>query len=349
MSFTPTAEQIEKVKSDYYRELMTKPSNPYKVASDNPLRNSSFSSSNTFKSSLSSSASSLSRAFFPAYLTFEGVKAMTSVGLDMYDEKFKELGLGKYSEAPVNPVPDIPYPVEVDSVKPISYDVPEGSTLIDVLHGSMIANSAIARQLENSNNIAIHNSSDFNKLVEIISLQGEIDVAYREVELENSLNISKSISDLNEKISSIKELLENNRDIETAYSEQNLSNFDSLLSSLENISMKVSSVASVIDNGIHIEKTEDEINLTSKQLEHINFETTPIQLDNLGDEIPVSTPQQMRAIKDAVVAKKNSDENTFSLDDDDIFDIFDGMPDITSIFSYSSKTSRLPTSEELLQ
>ena len=50
----------------------------------------------------------------------------------------------------------------------------------------------------------------------------------------------------------------------------------------------------------------------------------------------------MRAIKDAVVAQKNSDENTFELDDIDIDDIFGvDMPNISSIFDFSSKTTRL--------
>lgn len=93
---------------------------------------------------------------------------------------------------------------------------------------------------------------------------------------------------------------------------------------------------------VDINRSDNELALTAKQLEIAQFDTTEIQLGNLGDEIPKTTPQMMRAIKDAVVAKKNSDENTFQIDETDIDDFFGvGIPDISSIFDFSSKTSRL--------
>lgn len=360
---------MEMYQSDYNsrvssREVMkgiskTTVSNPYNVASSNPLRNSTL-NDKSFKSSLSSgAAASLSRAFFPAYVGFEGVNAMTNVALDMYDEKFKELGLGKYAPSSVTPTPSVPTPKSADVPEPI---IPEPSpdypsdTLISVLKDSNYVSTAIARQLENSNNIALHGNSEISKsinaLVSIISIQNEINISYKEVELENSVNMSLLLSSIDSSISNLSGTIQSvstlSQEIETAYNEQDLVNFDLLLGKLQNIASNVSKVSTFLESGIQVKRTENEMALTTKQLEHITYETTEIQLDNLGDSIPSATPQQMRAIKDAVVAKKNSDENTFELDNEDIDDIFNGMPDISSIFAFTSKTSRLPTPEELL-
>lgn len=87
------------------------------------------------------------------------------------------------------------------------------------------------------------------------------------------------------------------------------------------------------------EEMTDRVPLTKQKLKHINYELEPVQLDNIADDIPKATPQEMRAIKDAVVAKKNSDENTFDVDNSDIEDMFD-MPDLSSIFNFIGKSGR---------
>lgn len=99
-------------------------------------------------------------------------------------------------------------------------------------------------------------------------------------------------------------------------------------------------------DGVQIKRSEEETNLTKKQLDIATFETTEIQLSNMGDDIPKATPQKLRAIKDAVTAKKNSDENTFDLDTDDYDFLMDGLPNIESIFKLDSKSNRL---DEVLQ
>lgn len=87
-------------------------------------------------------------------------------------------------------------------------------------------------------------------------------------------------------------------------------------------------------------KTNLELELVTKKLEYYTKETTEIQLDNFGDNIPPLSPQMYRAYKDAVVAKKNSDENTFELDDDDYNSMFN-MPDLSELLKYPRITDYL--------
>ncbi|MFT7004255.1 MAG: hypothetical protein ACJAWW_001612 [Sulfurimonas sp.] len=311
-----------------------------------PFKNSSLNSKGFTTSISSGVAKSASRLFFPAYVGYEGISYMTNVALEMYDNKFKELGIGKYSTTPTSPVSESPTPISSDSAKPIvTSPTPlfEGDTLLSVLKDSTTVNTSIARQLELSNSVALHGNQELNKsiqaLTSIISLQSEIDVSYREVELENSVNLANSLSDIRNSISSIESIILQGQEINTAYSEQNLSNADRLDSSLQNIASKVSTVSTLLQNGIQIKKTNEEIDLTTKQLEHITYETTEIQLDNIGDEIPRATPQHMRALKDVAVAKKNSDENTFDLEEEEYNDWFI-LPDVSSIFNYNYKSAR---------
>ena len=87
-------------------------------------------------------------------------------------------------------------------------------------------------------------------------------------------------------------------------------------------------------------RTREELELVTKKLDYYTKETTEIQLDNFGDDIPALTPQMYRAYKDAIVAKKNSDENTFDLDDDDYNSIFN-FPDLSDLLKYPKITDYL--------
>lgn len=98
-------------------------------------------------------------------------------------------------------------------------------------------------------------------------------------------------------------------------------------------------------NNISIERTPEEIELVRLQIAKENFEITSIQLDNLGDSIPETSPRMMKAIKNAVVAKKNSDENTFEVTEEDLDTL---MPtfDVSTLLSYTSKVDRWSLAEE---
>ncbi|MDO8454083.1 MAG: hypothetical protein Q7S59_05885 [Sulfurimonas sp.] len=131
--------------------------------------------------------------------------------------------------------------------------------------------------------------------------------------------------------------------------------------SVVNVTVPPASVVVNVPDSVTINRTANETALTSakldmtkknlenhatttdllnKKLEHITFETTDFQADNLGDEIPSASPQKMRAIKDAVVAKKNSDENTFEVDGDDYDEMFPSM-DWEALFTWNRESERL--------
>ncbi|MDD5156871.1 hypothetical protein [Sulfurimonas sp.] len=120
---------------------------------------------------------------------------------------------------------------------------------------------------------------------------------------------------------------QNALDTTIAYNELTLENQLKLNSTLEDL---VSVTA----------RTRDELALVTKKLDYYTKETTEIQLENFGNDIPALSPQMYRAHKDAVVAKKNSDENTFELDDDDYNSIFK-MPDLSELLKYPRITEYL--------
>ena len=159
--------------------------------------------------------------------------------------------------------------------------------------------------------------------------------------------MSDAVTALSDAVNGIKSIMQDNQEAEVAYKEQALSDNEAVAKHNESIvknqkalNKTIASIDKTFKNGVSIKKTELENNLLNLQVKKEEFESTPIELDNLGDEIPKLSPQQMRAVKNAVVAKKNSDENTFELDADDIEDMF-GMPDISDIFKFNKKTERI--------
>jgi len=89
---------------------------------------------------------------------------------------------------------------------------------------------------------------------------------------------------------------------------------------------------------------DSKVPLTIKELEHITYETTEQSFDNIGKDMPTTTPQSIRATRDAVQAKHLSDDNTFELDSSDLDDLYDNEFDdanLSSIFKFLSKTERI--------
>ena len=285
--------------------------------------------------------------------------------LDSYDEKMKELKLGKYADIS-DPAPrivhsDIP---KVENVKEYSKEF-TGTTLADILKDSAGASLLIAKQLETQNKILLSNNDASLKVehskIEFNKLQSEIDIAYKEAFLEQGFSKQESYDDIKNDSGSNSSSVEGDLssfaddfnskidDINDRFSrvDDNINSnindvYDSINSVNEDVkaTMDMADLALVLKDGIKIQKEENEIALIDKKLEHITYETTPIQLDNIGENIPKASPQEMRALKDVAVAKKNSDENTFELDDEDIDDIFDSLPDISTMFTFSKKTER---------
>ena len=335
-----------------------------------PFRNSKLNDKILSRSAVGSGiVKSVAKYSLPAYLFFEAVEYIRNIALKMYDEKSKTLGLGKYEKKPTVASPTVASPVGspgvdnsklfspsdipgVDNPKPIlSPDFDPKDTLLSILKDSTVANVAIARQLEASNQIAIQNNK---AVLELKSLQNEVDVAYKDLGISSSMSVAKStnamsdaVTALSDAVNGIKSIMQDNQEAEVAYKEQALSDNEAIAKHNESIvknqkalNKTIASINKTFKNGVSIKKTELENNLLNLQVKKEEFESTPIELDNLGDEIPKLSPQQMRAVKNAVVAKKNSDENTFELDADDIEDMF-GMPDISDIFKFNKKTERI--------
>jgi len=350
-----------------------------------PFRNSKLNDKILSRSAVGSGiVKSVAKYSLPAYLFFEAVEYIRNIALKMYDEKSKTLGLGKYEKKPTVASPTVASPTVasptvasptvaspvgspgvdnsklfspsdipgVDNPKPIlSPDFDPKDTLLSILKDSTVANVAIARQLEASNQIAIQNNK---AVLELKSLQNEVDVAYKDLGISSSMSVAKStnamsdaVTALSDAVNGIKSIMQDNQEAEVAYKEQALSDNEAIAKHNESIvknqkalNKTIASIDKTFKNGVSIKKTELENNLLNLQVKKEEFESTPIELDNLGDEIPKLSPQQMRAVKNAVVAKKNSDENTFELDADDIEDMF-GMPDISDIFKFNKKTERI--------
>ena len=95
------------------------------------------------------------------------------------------------------------------------------------------------------------------------------------------------------------------------------------------------------DMGVTIYRSDEEKALTTSQLKESTFNTTEIQLQNLGDDgIPSATPQMLQALHNATAAQKNSDTNTFELENDD-FDLIFQMPDLGDLFNLDRKSERV--------
>ncbi len=314
-------------------------------STSSPTRNSVPRAGNTFKSSsVLPKAPSVLAANIPA-LAIATVLGGKEIALSMYkDRGYYVDSSGKVhtpNDSKAKPI-DIP-----DIVKPEIF--PETSpdytpkTLISVLDSSSNATMQVVEQLNLSAKVNALSLNEINlslkNILDSMLVKSTNEIEFKTLEFENAIALNDSFSKINDNIVLL-----------ASSSKSSLASLDKLTSSVKTFSDKSSSsskslktsidkVTYNLQKGIVVQKSVEEASLIGKQLEQANFDTTPIQVDNLGDDIPELSPQHMRAIKDAVTAKKNSDENTFELDDEDIFDMFQ-MPDISSIFGYHKKSER---------
>lgn len=300
-----------------------------------------------------------------------------------YDDKARELGVGAYAPtsgtAPSSGSTSgtAPSSGTTSGTAPTSGSSPSGSSgltpsganentsLIEVLKTSTNNVGSIAEILLYSNLLV---AGKLDKMIEVIVLNGQVEQAYSDINLQMSQTVhdvevaykEQNLTNHTELMNKLNEVVSKGVQLDTVKADLNarmtaIDNVNNLLKSdLEHLQNEARSnpelikyrsdmLAKLGDLGVTIKRSEKEIALTDKKLEHITYERTPIQLDNVGDVIPSATPQEMRAIKNAVVAKKYSDENTFEVDDSDIDDLFDNLQDIdlSSIFDYSKKSTRL--------
>lgn len=259
-----------------------------------------------------------------------------------------------FVDKPVNEPKEIDLPILPKPIIPPV--VGNSSSLSDILLSNTEFNAQMVRQHQLLNENIIHTNkvlvNAISGITKVMIANAKVNKAHQDASLENSISVAEILSVIAQS-SGESESLQAYRD---ANYENSLETVEALKKVSENMpdmsSLNISFPDSV---NVNIERSLDEIDLTSKllenietkipldekKLEHITYETTSIQLDNItSDEIPSATPQEMRAIKNAVVAKKNSDENTFELDDEDYDDAF-GMPDISSIFDFLKKSERI--------
>jgi len=289
----------------------------------------------TFKSVGGGVAPLASEFFLPAFIAKLGLDAVIPSIKQAYYDKMEENGIPLPSNIASDPLPE-PEPITPPTPEPFVTPPEPATTLMDVLanNGNSVSHNVaenakfteyIGKAIERATETLTRNLQTLNTSIQSLTVavvnDTDINSAYKE------LDLSDSVYD---------------RDIDIAYKDTNLSNNIDMTNAVESLSDNVSS----LKNGVKIEKSQVEETLIAKKLGHIEFDTTPIQVDNLGDNIPVLTPQQMRAVKDAVVAKKNSDENTFSIDDSDIEDgLSISEVNIAEIFDRWSATLR---NEEIL-
>ncbi len=282
---------------------------------------------------------------FTTALSLTGVGALSAMGASVfnnlavgaYKQRAESLGLpNPFLPTPepslplVTPEPtlDNPKPTPEPNLKPATAD--DKVSLLDVLKQSSNNVGSIAEVLVISNMGIIES---INNLTQTIIYGQEVSHSYLDANYNNSLDASETrkteaLANLNARAYEA--------DVSNAYNEQNLENMSLLLEGIGKISTSLENI------DVTINRSQNEILLTDKQLAHVTFETEPFQADNLGDVIPLQTPQQMRAIKDAVVAKNTSDQNTLEMSEQDLDDMFGSdMPDISSIFNYQKKSDRL--------
>jgi hypothetical protein len=286
----------------------------------------------------STSMTFASRTIAPSINPYVNVGILTAMAIDSqidnvkdaYLDKMKSLGIGRF--APADKILK-DAPVQDDTIPFITTGGAVGSTLIDVLKSSSGNVAGVANAVSSSNRTV---ANSINGLGAVISAQNDVTVAYNEALLQMYDNLIAS--NIN-----ISELMHYQIEMNQSYADANLLATYDILEAVKSIGFSLSNLSENLNlsNGmvVEIKHSDEEKLLTSKKLEHIIFETTPQQFDNIEDDIPSASPQHMRAIKDAVVAKKNSDENTFEFDNEDYLDAFPDI-DLSSIFQFMKKSER---------
>jgi hypothetical protein len=99
------------------------------------------------------------------------------------------------------------------------------------------------------------------------------------------------------------------------------------------VNIDMASVSSSID-GLKSEiNPSSRVDFYDKQNTIADYKTTSIDIQDLdGNIIATDTPLNIKTRNEASSARKTTDENNFELDDED-FDMWDTMPDISDIFA----------------
>jgi len=305
-----------------------------------------FSPSNVSFKTSNVSLPSLGRYNMAGLVATFGVDYATNWALQKYDDKFKELGIGKYAPKPnekknFDPiVPPSSLPIPPDSLpSPDSGSENGGDSKADTLLGVLNRsgnNTAIVANVIFESNVKLVNAID--KMTQVIGLHSE---AVQNTELAKSATSNeRSQNDTAYRDATLSQnsALQDYYRTSQSYNDALLSQNSQTLEAINGISKSINKI-DVKDMGVTLNRSANEVALTSKELEHINFETAEIQLDNISDDIPRASPQMMRAIKNATVAKKNSDENTFELDSGEYDDFF-SIPDLSYMFGFDRKSER---------
>ena len=326
----------------------------------NPTRNSSLNEHITFKSVQTPSAvvkpsftqnvlSAVPVAGTVAMIAESGSKTLA----DWYRAKMTEINPDWNKNTSSAVTPDSTNELPMTSASNSSSTDPSSSSTTPG-SGDSGSDETLLSVLANANNSYkdISNFQNANNTYQSVIAESSIEMT-KNSQIYSDSNLSQFI-DMNTSLKLQNELLEYDIKMKQLYADNNLTQFieisgalNSISQNLKAISEKENSNAPIVEalgdikKGVTINRSENETMLTDKKLEHITYDTTAVQLDNMGEDIPKATPQQYRALKDVAVAKKNSDENTFKLDDDELDEIFGGMPDISSIFKIEKKTDRL--------
>jgi hypothetical protein len=101
-----------------------------------------------------------------------------------------------------------------------------------------------------------------------IQLSSEIDVAYKEIQLQETAIANHYLNLLVTSLDSINKNSISNNEINQAYNDTNTENNINLLTAIESMTDKLGSLSS----GIKISRSVEETSLISKKLEHINFQ-----------------------------------------------------------------------------
>ena len=299
------------------------------------------SSLNVSKAISSSIAPTVAKYSGAGYLAFLGLDSLTDMAKEAYIGKMEDAGYDMTSitgkkiepnQKGVEPTVSekLDYPVDKKFEESDSVEVEKGEGLLSILKGNGANVANVANSVMKSNlNIA----KTIEKQTLQADLSSQVNFALQQSHLENSIATNGLLVVLSDVLQNLTEKIFESTEEANSFKRENAEHNSQILEETKKLTEVIGT------KGIAVKKTEIEHSLVAKQLEHITFETTPVQLDNMGDAIPELSPQKMRAVKDAVVAKKNSDENTFELDEDEYDDYF-GIPDISSIFGFDKKSER---------
>ncbi|MDD5400752.1 MAG: hypothetical protein PHQ93_06175 [Sulfurimonas sp.] len=310
-----------------------------------------------------------------------------------YDEKAKELGVGKYadtskssgassnnsnnsngSSSETSSAPSAPAsPSGASGLSPASSA--SNTSLIDVLKTSsnnvgsvaevvLYSNSQIVASLEKLN-------ISFEKMREVIVLNGEVQQAYNDVNLQMSQTVhdvevaykEQGLTNHTELMNKLEEVVSKGVQLDTVKADLNarmtaIDNVNNLLKSdLEHLQKEVASnpettkfkedlLLKLGDLGVTIKRSENEVALTDKKLEKVNYELTPTSFSDIhGNDTITASPLELATMKNIGVATSTALENSTTADElglDDFNDSLDfSATDLFKIFKFNGIADNL--------